>query len=153
MTWCVILKPLVIIPAFNEQSSVGTLVRLLLSQNNATVLVVCDASLDETATLAATNGAHVLRMASNLGAWTATQCGLRYALREGYTTVVTMDADGQHRPEDIQTLLAPVIAGDADVVIGSCTHRGFCAISPGDSSQRVGSALRRPDSVVSGRST
>jgi len=119
-----ILQNLVIIPAFNEQASIGHIVAEVVAECSAIVLVVCDASLDETATIAAANGAHVLRMASNLGAWTATQCGLRYALREGYTTVVTMDADGQHRPEDIQTLLAPVVAGEADVVIGSCTHRG-----------------------------
>ena len=115
---------MVIIPAFNEQASIGHVVTQVLAECSDRVLVVCDASLDETATIAAANGAHVLRMTSNLGAWTATQCGLRYALREGYTTVVTMDADGQHRPEDIQTLLAPVQAGEADVVIGSCTHRG-----------------------------
>ena len=117
-------KTLVVVPAFNEEASVGAVVQQIQSQIQSQVLVVCDASLDETATIAAANGAHVLRMTSNLGAWTATQCGLRYALRESYTTVVTMDADGQHRPEDIQTLLAPLVAGEADVVIGSCTHRG-----------------------------
>jgi glycosyltransferase involved in cell wall biosynthesis len=66
----------------------------------------------------------VLSLAVNLGAWGATQTGIRFALEKGYSQVVTMDADGQHPPSVIPDLLAPIVGGYADVVIGSCPGRG-----------------------------
>jgi hypothetical protein len=52
------------------------------------------------------------------------QAGIRFALSRGYTHAVTMDADGQHLAEHIPDILRPILAGEADVVIGACTKRG-----------------------------
>jgi hypothetical protein len=51
------------------------------------------------------------------------QTGLRYAQRQGWKLAVTLDADGQHDPADITALIAPILAGEADVVIGACPPR------------------------------
>src|SRR4030042_2259155 len=88
------------------------------------VIVINDASTDQTADRAAAAGARVLNLLVNLGAWGATQTGIRFALKKGYRQVITMDADGQHLSSAIPHLLAPIDAGNADVVIGSCTERG-----------------------------
>ena len=115
---------LVVIPAFNEHASIDALLDGVSETDGAIPLLVCDGSWDGTAQIAQNRGIKALKLTSNLGAWTATQCGLRYAIRENIPFVVTMDADGQHRPEDIKRLLQPLINGEADVVLGSCTSRG-----------------------------
>jgi glycosyltransferase involved in cell wall biosynthesis len=83
------------------------------------VLVVDDASSDETAALARAAGARVLPLITPLDAWCATQTGLRFAHARGAKIVVSLDADGQHPPECLPSLVQPVRAGQADVVIGS----------------------------------
>lgn len=113
----------VVIPAFNEAGSVGEVVRAVRAACSYPVIVVDDASTDETRAEAADAGATVLPLAVNLGAWGATQAGMRFAKRRGHGFVVTLDADGQHDPGDIDTLLAPVRAELADVVIGACAER------------------------------
>lgn len=114
---------IVVMPARNEAGSVGRLVRELRG-NGLEVIVVDDASVDGTADRAEAEGARVLRLADRLGAWGATQCGMRMALRLGKRRVVTMDADGQHPPGTIVPLLDRHAAGGADVLIGACTSRG-----------------------------
>jgi hypothetical protein len=69
----------------------------------------------------------VLPLALQLGAWGATQAGIRYALYRGYQTVVTMDADGQHNASHVSVLLKSLATGDADVVIGACPERASSA--------------------------
>ena len=69
-------------------------------------------------------GATVLRLPEQLGAWAATQTGMRYAVRKGFDIAVTMDADGQHDSSDIRNLIAPLLSGEANVVIGACPQRG-----------------------------
>jgi glycosyltransferase involved in cell wall biosynthesis len=114
--------PLIVIPAYNEAASIGQVVGELFARGFADVLVVDDGSDDGTADIAAASGAHVLRPPLHLGAWGAMQTGIRYAVAQGYSGVVTMDADGQHEPEYLPALLAR--AADADVVIGACPQRG-----------------------------
>lgn len=87
------------------------------------VLVVDDASTDGTATAARLAGATVLQLPVGLGAWGASQTGIRYALREGYVSVVTLDADGQHLPESLPALFAEQARTRANVVIGTCLER------------------------------
>jgi len=58
-----------------------------------------------------------------LGAWGATQTGIRYAKRHGYDFVLTMDADGQHLPDEINHLLAAAYSDEFDVIIGTCPQR------------------------------
>ncbi|WP_051434558.1 glycosyltransferase family 2 protein [Desulfonatronum lacustre] len=115
---------LVVIPAWNEQASIGDVVRQVIALEEFHVLVVDDASTDDTADLALRAGAQVVTLPVNLGAWGAMQTGMRYARQNGYQTVITMDADGQHLAETLPSLLTPLRDYHADVVIGSCTPRG-----------------------------
>lgn len=118
------LPVLVIVPARDEVLSVERVVRQVLDRDGFRVLVVDDMSVDGTAEAARKAGAGVLRLPIHLGAWCAIQAGMRYALKKGYHTVLTMDADGQHAARDMDMLLAPLQAGEADVAIGACVERG-----------------------------
>ena len=113
---------LVVIPALNEAEDIGDVIRQLRAQSGIDVLVIDDGSTDETAAVAMMMGAKVLRAPLWQGAWGAIQTGIRYALRHGYSGVVTMDADGQHEPAYLPELLTA--AREADVVIASCPSRG-----------------------------
>jgi glycosyltransferase involved in cell wall biosynthesis len=83
------------------------------------ILVVDDCSTDETASVAAQNGAGVLNLPNNLGYGGAVQAGFRYAVHYGYDFGVLMDADGQHDASCIGDLLRVVQSGEADVALGS----------------------------------
>ena len=115
---------LILIPAHNEASSVAAVVRQVIEQTGCRVVVIDDASTDETSANARNAGATVLSLCVQLGAWGAVQTGMRFALRQGYHYVITMDADGQHEAADLFKLFAPVREGLADVTIGACTGRG-----------------------------
>lgn len=113
-------RVLIFIPAFNEQDSVADVVcavRRALPQ--ADVLVVDDGSSDETARHARRAGAEVASLPFNQGLGAALQTGYLKALRQGYDACAHLDADGQHRVKDLERILAPVLAGEADLVIGS----------------------------------
>ncbi|MDG2461713.1 MAG: glycosyltransferase family 2 protein [Luminiphilus sp.] len=114
----------IIMPAFNEQASIAPLIGRIKESTGLPIWVIDDCSTDTTAKHAAEAGARVIRLPEQLGAWGATQTGLRAAFREQMGCVVTMDADGQHGPDDIKQLMEPIISGSADVVIGSCPERG-----------------------------
>jgi glycosyltransferase involved in cell wall biosynthesis len=115
---------LVLMPAFNEGEVIASVIGEVRRVCDFPVLVVDDASTDDTVAQAREAGASVIPLAAQLGAWGATQTGIRYALRHGYDLVVSMDADGQHEAEYIADLISPVVAGEADVCIGACTGRG-----------------------------
>lgn len=108
----------VIIPAYNEGEVIREVVRGLLSRYR-NVVVVDDCSLDETGAAALAGGAVVLRHPINLGQGAALQTGLDYALAQGAEYLVTFDADGQHRVEDIKVMLEIQEKTNADVVVGS----------------------------------
>jgi len=82
-------------------------------------VVVDDGSRDATAEAAARAGADVLRHPLNLGQGAALQTGIEYALLRGAERIVTFDADGQHRPQDVAVLLNALSAENADFVLGS----------------------------------
>jgi glycosyltransferase involved in cell wall biosynthesis len=112
------LRLLVLIPAWNEEESVGDVAREASKRvPEADVLVVDDGSTDNTARVARSEGAAVLSLPFNLGVGGAMRAGYRYAERGGYDVVVQVDADGQHAPSDIPLLL-DALEG-ADLVIGS----------------------------------
>lgn len=115
---------LILIPAHNEASSVASVIDEVIEQTTCRVVVIDDASTDGTAAIARNAGATVLSLSVQLGAWGAVQTGMRFALRQGYRYVITMDADGQHEAADLFKLFAPVRDGLADVTIGACTRRG-----------------------------
>lgn len=114
---------LALIPAYNEAATVGTIVGQVRRLWGCPVVVIDDCSSDATTQVARAAGATVLPLTLRLGAWGATQTGLRYALRHGYRVAVTLDADGQHEPAHIGDLLQPLRAARADVVIGAFPER------------------------------
>jgi glycosyltransferase involved in cell wall biosynthesis len=109
----------VVIPAFREERTIGAVVAALV-EAGWRVVVVDDGSEDRTASRARAAGATVLRHQVNLGQGAALATGFAYALaRPAMTIVVTFDADGQHDPEDVAALVAPLLADDLDVTLGS----------------------------------
>ncbi len=118
-----------VIPAFNEERNVTAVIEGVLREGY-TALVVDDGSSDRTGTVAKSAGALVLHLPVNLGVGGALRCAFRFALINGYDTVVQCDADGQHDPSDIPRLLATMGEQQADLVIGSrfvdgCRGVGF----------------------------
>lgn len=109
-----------IVPAWNESGAIGKVVDEIKGFDSAIdVVVIDDCSTDETAEVAESRGAIVLRLPFNVGIGGAVQTGFRYALEEGYDVAVRLDGDGQHAASEITKILGPVDAGDADLVIGS----------------------------------
>ena len=118
-------EPIVIlIPAKNEASTIGEVIAEINAKLSVTIIVIDDASTDDTASIARVAGAIVLPLPFSLGAWGAIQTGLRYASKCGFSTAITMDADGQHEAASIPTLIAPLSEEQCDVVIGSYPQRG-----------------------------
>jgi glycosyltransferase involved in cell wall biosynthesis len=111
-------RVLIVVPALNEERSVGAIVATT-RQLGYDVCVVDDGSTDATATRARAAGATVLRVPLNLGVGGALRCGFRWAIAHGYETVVQLDADGQHDPKEIGVLLDALRTSGADMVIGS----------------------------------
>lgn len=114
------MRRVVLIPAYNEGSRLdGVLRKVREAAPGFDVIVVDDGSHDATGDVASAAGARVLRHPFNLGYGAALQTGYKYALRCGTEYLVQMDADGQHDPSDIQTLIDPVVDGSLDLVVGS----------------------------------
>ncbi|NJE11143.1 glycosyltransferase family 2 protein [Thermococcus sp. MAR1] len=111
------MRTLILIPAYNEELTVGSVVAL--AKKYGDVLVVDDGSADRTSEIAQRAGAVVIRHSANRGKGAALKTGFEYALSRGYEIVVTLDADGQHNPDEIPLLMEPIIRGKADLVIGS----------------------------------
>jgi hypothetical protein len=114
------LRILAVVPAFNEAGAVGRVVdELHACDHGLDVVVVDDASTDDTAAVAEAHGARVLTLPFNVGIGGAVQTGFRYALERGYEIAVRLDGDGQHDAAELPKLLAPLERGEADLVIGS----------------------------------
>ena len=114
------LRRIAIVPAFNEERNIGRVLDELRALDpGLEVVVVSDGSTDRTADVAGAGGAHVIRLPFNLGIGGAVQTGFRFAWEEGYELAVRLDGDGQHDPGELPKLVAPVVAGDADLVVGS----------------------------------
>ena len=113
-------RVLVVIPAHDEEESLGsTLEDIRRHLPGTDVVVVNDCSRDRTTEVAEAHGATVVELPCNLGYGGAVQTGFRYAAAHDYDAVVQMDADGQHDPASARRVLAPVLAGEADVCLGS----------------------------------
>lgn len=107
-----------VIPAYNEERFIGSVVLRAKSKVH-TVIVVDDGSTDRTARLAEAAGAAVIRLPTNQGKGQALNKGFERALTHHPQVVVVLDADSQHDPDELPSLVTPILAGDADVVIGS----------------------------------
>ena len=113
-------RTVVIIPAFNEEASVGhVLDELQAVLPGVRAVVISDGSKDNTKAVAASRGVAVLDIPCNLGVGGTVQAGFQYAIRNGYDHVVRIDADGQHPPSEIPKLMADMAEGGADLVIGT----------------------------------
>ncbi len=112
------MRTIAVIPAYNEERRIDAVVRALLLRVER-VIVVDDRSDDATAIVAATAGAHVIRHALNRGQGAALKTGTVAALEDGAEIVAHFDADGQHDPDALTAMVAPIERGDADIVYGS----------------------------------
>jgi len=111
------------IPAYNEAETIGEVIqeipRRIPGIDRVTVLVVDDGSRDGTGEVARAAGADVvIRHRRNRGLAAAFQTGMDAALRLGADLIVNLDADGQYDPADIPALIAPILRGEADLVVG-----------------------------------
>ena len=114
------LRRIAIVPARNEEAAIGGVVREILAFDpGLEVVVVDDGSIDRTAAVAAKAGAHVVRLPFNLGIGGAVQTGFRYALAHGFELAVRLDGDGQHDAGQLTKVIEPILAGEADIVVGS----------------------------------
>ena len=111
------------IPARDEVVTVGAVVAGVREALGCRVLVVDDASTDGTAAAARAAGAEVLMLPIGLGAWGASQAGIRFAVRNGYPSVLSLDADGQHPASSLPLLFEAHRRSAANVVIGTCIER------------------------------
>lgn len=112
---------LAVIPAHDEAPRVGAVVRA--AARHLPVLVVDDGSHDDTARVARDAGAVVLERTPNQGKGAALKAGFEWAIAEGVDAVLTLDADGQHDPDEIPRFLEARALGDADLVIGERDYR------------------------------
>lgn len=109
-----------VIPAFNEGKSIGRVLQALKELfPGSQIVVVDDGSADDTPQRAALSGATVISLPFNAGYGVALQTGFLWARRHRARFVVTLDADGQHDPGEVPKLAAPVLAEEADLVLGS----------------------------------
>ncbi len=118
------LRVCIVIPAFNESSVIGGVVKDVVKTFKNTsysteIVVVNDSSKDETADVAKRHGATVINHILNTGAGGATATGLSYAQQHNYDIACTMDADGQHDSQDVLEGVHQIIVRKSDLLIGS----------------------------------
>jgi glycosyltransferase involved in cell wall biosynthesis len=114
------LRRIAIVPAFNEQRNIGRVLEELHAFDaGLDVVVISDGSRDRTAAVAAEHGAYVVQLPFNLGIGGAVQTGFKYAAENGYELAVRCDGDGQHDPSQLGKVIAPVLADEVDIAVGS----------------------------------
>lgn len=117
-------KVLVVIPAKNEQESIGSVIDDLRTESEFDIVVINDGSDDKTASICNEFGVSCINHTYSLGAWKAIQTGFRYAEANRFDYVITFDADGQHKACEIKKLFSSLQTASVDMVIGSCVGRG-----------------------------
>lgn len=110
------MKVWIVIPAYNEERTIGGVIDSLLAEGWENIIVVNDGSTDRTEEIARAKGAVVVSHRKNMGLGGALRSGLAKALELGADVAVTFDADGQHDARDVRRLVAA--AREADLVIG-----------------------------------
>lgn len=115
-----VMKILVIIPAYNEALNIENTVQALQEQFSAAdYVIINDCSKDDTLAICFNRDFNVISLPVNLGIGGGMQTGYKYAAENGYDIAIQFDGDGQHNAEYIKDLIAPIVEGKADLVIGS----------------------------------
>ncbi|MEL7465933.1 MAG: glycosyltransferase family 2 protein [Pseudomonadota bacterium] len=140
------MKLIIQIPCLNEAatlaSTIAALPKAIDGIERIEVLVIDDGSDDETTAIAAAAGASVVRHRGNRGLAHAFQTGVDHALRAGADVIVNTDADGQYHGADVAQIVAPIVAGEADIVVGDRGVAGNAHFSPLKRRlQRIGSGV------------
>ena len=110
-------QTLAIIPCYNEETTIGSIILKTKRYVNK-VLVIDDGSIDDTAKIAKDAGAEVISNKTNRGKGNAVKTGFKYALEHGFDYVVTIDGDGQHNPAEIPTLIGNILNNGHDISLG-----------------------------------
>lgn len=113
------MKIIMIIPAYNEEESIKKTVQTVIN-SNYDYIVINDGSSDSTKQILEKNQYNHVNLISNLGIGGAVQTGYKYAYENDYDIAIQFDADGQHDISYVENLIKPIIAKEADLVIGSC---------------------------------
>ena len=132
------MKVLVVVPAFNEEASIGATLNDLISHSGFDIVVVDDGSVDCTSGICAQLRVNCISLPFNMGLAGAFQTGMRYAYDNGYDAIIQFDADGQHLAKYIDSIITELNNG-YDVVIGS----RFKCRKPERSMRQFGAALIR----------
>ncbi|MCF6300025.1 MAG: glycosyltransferase family 2 protein [Proteobacteria bacterium] len=113
------MSTLIVIPAFNEAENLKKLLKTMQQECTEDIIIINDFSHDDTENVVKSFNIKCLSLPIQLGAWGATQTGIRYADENNYQQVITMDADGQHLPHEIKHLLESKLNSTANVIIGT----------------------------------
>ena len=114
------MKAVFIIPAYNEETTIASVIQgIKQAHPQSMVLVINDASPDQTAMVARNAGAFVLTIPFNIGIGGVVGLGLKLAVIEDFDYVIRLDGDGQHPPEEIPKVLDPIVSGEVEVAFGS----------------------------------
>lgn len=133
-------RVLIVIPAHNEEKTIASvIVGLRQSVPEYDRIIVNDGSNDATADVVAASGEKQLCLIHNVGYGHALQTGMKYGLMRDYDVIVSMDADGQHQPQDVAKLVTALQECGADMVIGSRFSDGSSYDTPFD--RRMGQLL------------
>lgn len=112
------MKGCVVIPTFNESKIIYDLV-IKIKEQGLDVLIVDDGSGDGTGNFAKKAGAKVIFHSRNMGKGMALRTGFQYVVNESYDFIITMDGDGQHRPEDIKNFIQYFSDYNSDIIVGN----------------------------------
>jgi glycosyltransferase involved in cell wall biosynthesis len=130
-----------VMPTFNEAGRVGSVIARLppfVLGLRTTCVVIDDGSTDDTVAEALSAGAKVVRHQSNMGLGAAIRTGLRVAVEDGSEIIAFCDGDGEYAPEELERLVAPILEGTADYVVGSRFTGTIRRMSP---HRRLGNVL------------
>lgn len=113
------MKPLIIIPAYNEALNIEKTVKDVTTNTNYDYIIVNDCSKDNTKEVCERNNFHMLSLPVNYGLTSGIQVGMKYAYQKGYDIAIQFDGDGQHQAKYLKDLVKEIEEGNCDVAIGS----------------------------------
>jgi glycosyltransferase involved in cell wall biosynthesis len=119
------LRSIAIVPARNEEASLGLLLaEIRAAEPDLGIVVINDASTDSTSRVAEAAGVPMVNLPFNVGIGGTVQTGYQYALEHGFELAIQVDGDGQHDPREIGQVLKPILEGRADLVVGTRFVKG-----------------------------